>query len=779
MKKTNRRAFTIVELVIVIAVIAVLAGILIPTFSSLINKANVSSDTQLVRNLNTALASDNKEHKTMYDALQTAKEFGYDVDRINASATNNEILWDSKNDVFCYEIEGVINYIPESNLEYTDINYNIASYDNLKVNMVDLWMISNELPSEAKYSVYAGNNWSDGENRLSSLKVGFDVGDNNITTINYNGKNGLDQNVIIRTNDFDTILSVNDTSTTGKIYHYGYLGKLTIVNCAMESYHEKGIVGFVEVNKGHLAVEEYASINLVFANPTSTSDIKITNNGTVSNAQASNVEVQASDIIVGVEFNLENSSTITEDTINNAVEEIHQNNCEHKNVVVSKEAVEATCTQKGSTEEKQCYDCGKIMIEQKEKPMIPHTLEDIAGVAVSCTEDGIVAHKHCSVCGNNYDDDYNLLESVVIGATGRHNYDSTHKCSVCEADEPGWEGFGGKVDENGKLNDSAFANDSDIPSITIPKGVTEIGSYAFKGCTNLTSVTISSTVVTIGEQAFSGCTKLSSITIPSTVQTVSKSAFYGCSELTSLTILDGVQSIKDSAFGYCGKLESVTIPSSVTYIGASAFCECTSLTSVVIQSTATIQAGAFQNCTALSSIELHSAQINNVLFAGCTSLKSVKFGAEVSKIDGSSFSNTPIETIEVDTNNTNYKHDEDKDCVLSKDGTTLVLGCVNTTIPSTVTTIGEKAFYYRTSLTQIKISESVKEIGKSAFEGSGLTSVEMTGRNNWTVNKASIYKFITTNGSFDSGKLATCLKETVYNSYNQQFNYYNQTWKRS
>lgn len=45
-KKNNRKGFTTVELVIVIAVIAILAAVLIPTFSSLINKANESAALQ-------------------------------------------------------------------------------------------------------------------------------------------------------------------------------------------------------------------------------------------------------------------------------------------------------------------------------------------------------------------------------------------------------------------------------------------------------------------------------------------------------------------------------------------------------------------------------------------------------------------------------------------------------------------------------------------------------------------------------------------------------------
>ena len=50
MKKLNKKGFTIVELVIVIAVIAILAGVLIPTFANVVAKAEESKAMQETKN---------------------------------------------------------------------------------------------------------------------------------------------------------------------------------------------------------------------------------------------------------------------------------------------------------------------------------------------------------------------------------------------------------------------------------------------------------------------------------------------------------------------------------------------------------------------------------------------------------------------------------------------------------------------------------------------------------------------------------------------------------
>ena len=67
MRNTNKKGFTIVELVIVVAVIAILAAVLIPTFSGIIKKAQQSADQQAVTQMNTILTSAQATNKLIVD----------------------------------------------------------------------------------------------------------------------------------------------------------------------------------------------------------------------------------------------------------------------------------------------------------------------------------------------------------------------------------------------------------------------------------------------------------------------------------------------------------------------------------------------------------------------------------------------------------------------------------------------------------------------------------------------------------------------------------------
>ncbi len=215
MNRNSKKGFTIVELIIVIAVIAVLAAVLIPTFSNLIQKANEAADQMLIKNLNTALKMDTtvSKHETMSQALNATKANGFDVEKIVARATDNKIVWDSVNDCFAYieKDKSEPTYIPD-----TKTDAKVAEYQ--------LWTIVNSTTLDANYSSYIAGTSVNGT--VEATK-GVDVGENvGITLVKYTGGTAK-QGVIVRTNSGETKIEINAANDT--VYHYGTADEVKVL----------------------------------------------------------------------------------------------------------------------------------------------------------------------------------------------------------------------------------------------------------------------------------------------------------------------------------------------------------------------------------------------------------------------------------------------------------------------------------------------------------------------------------------------------------------------
>ena len=104
---------------------------------------------------------------------------------------------------------------------------------------------------------------------------------------------------------------------------------------------------------------------------------------------------------------------------------------------------------------------------------------------------------------------------------------------------------------------NAFGSCHSLMEITIPEGVTRIESTAFYFCESLKKVSIPETVTFIGDNAFDGCSSLKEVTIPEGVKNIEKQTFYGCSKLEEITIPKSVTSIGDKAFYECKALTTV------------------------------------------------------------------------------------------------------------------------------------------------------------------------------------------------------------------------------
>ena len=269
------------------------------------------------------------------------------------------------------------------------------------------------------------------------------------------------------------------------------------------------------------------------------------------------------------------------------------------------------------------------------------------------------------------------------------------------------------------IRSNAFRACSSLTSIIIPEGVTSIGDYAFDGCNSLTSITIPKGVTSIGNYVFSGCNSLTSITIPEGVTSIGNYVFSGCSSLTSITIPASVTSIGKYAFEDCISLTSITIPEGVTSIGSDAFRGCISLTSITIpEGVTSIGNFAFYFCSSLTSITIPASvtSIGNSAFYGCSSLTSITIPASVTSIGNSAFSGcNSLTSMIVAKENAKYDSRNDCNAIIETSSNTLVVGSSSTVIPTNVTSIGNSAFYFCSSLTSITIPASVTSIGNSAF----------------------------------------------------------------
>lgn len=113
----------------------------------------------------------------------------------------------------------------------------------------------------------------------------------------------------------------------------------------------------------------------------------------------------------------------------------------------------------------------------------------------------------------------------------------------------------------GESNDGAIALwETDRPTakeITIPDGVTKIGSMAFAGCQKLQEIIIPDGVKSIGDRAFNACFECLKVSIPASVESIGVSAFGGAPLHCDFSIEKTVAEVKAMA-NYPFGLESIT-----------------------------------------------------------------------------------------------------------------------------------------------------------------------------------------------------------------------------
>lgn len=280
------------------------------------------------------------------------------------------------------------------------------------------------------------------------------------------------------------------------------------------------------------------------------------------------------------------------------------------------------------------------------------------------------------------------------------------------------------------IGESAFKN-TEIRSVIIPEGVTEIEFGAFADCHKLESVVLPGSLKSIGNIAFQMCFNLREISLPEGLRSIGSAAF-NCSGITRITLPASLQQLDDS-FLSCQELTRIDVAEGNAFFtskdGILFNKEMTTLLRFpeghpcrVYTIPATVETLAEDSLTGatLNVLELPEGlkSLSRWSLHGIEGLQSITIPASVRYIAEFALSGSQeLKTIDVAPGNKDYVS---RDGVLyTADMTTLVAfpggKGGSFTIPETVVELEAGAFA-SSGITHITIPGSVKQIPQGCFE---------------------------------------------------------------
>jgi hypothetical protein len=328
------------------------------------------------------------------------------------------------------------------------------------------------------------------------------------------------------------------------------------------------------------------------------------------------------------------------------------------------------------------------------------------------------------------------LASVTIPSTvtniGFEAFDDCTNLTAInlDAQNPAYSTLAGVLFDKSQRNLIQYPVGNAAASYTIPNGVTNIGTFAFRDCSSLTSVTIPNGVTGIGPSAFDSCTSLTNVNIPNTLTTIASSVFDNCSSLAGVTIPNSVTSIGPDAFEFCTNFTTITVPGSVTNIALQAFSYCYNLTGIYFRGNAP---------TAAPTAFFYTTNAIIYYVPGTTGWGTTLGGL---KTGPAFYYTTKYNTIAITTGNTNF--------------------CWALAIPSTVFGVPvisiEDYAFAETSLTSVTIPDTVTSIGTAPFlDCSNLAAINVDSHNPayCSVGGVLFNKTQTTLIQYPAGKVGT------------------------
>ena len=305
-----------------------------------------------------------------------------------------------------------------------------------------------------------------------------------------------------------------------------------------------------------------------------------------------------------------------------------------------------------------------------------------------------------------------------------------------------------------------FKDNADITSFNeLEKfiGVKTIPSRAFYGATNLQSIDLTNITTFTNGANFKNASSLNIVlNIPNLTGVIpygafEKTAISGIENLGSVTAIQGAVDVNaggwgnHSAFRKCTNLKFANLPSTLTTIEYAAFAGCSQLTEINFgdkSSITSIRVGAF--CDVPISFDIDFPNLTGTLGYAAfqnTKIRKILNLGSISIIDGAGDSVGPYGSYGAWGAFKNCK--ELTDVTLPSSLTTIGIrafyGCsalASMNFPSSLTTIGQGAFYGCSALASMNFPSSLTTIGKSAFQNctslteitlpAGVTSIQKT-----------------------------------------------------
>lgn len=353
--------------------------------------------------------------------------------------------------------------------------------------------------------------------------------------------------------------------------------------------------------------------------------------------------------------------------------------------------------------------------------------------------------------GKKEQDNYSIYDRVINSALGLYNHeyanidfngdyrgylkaiDAIRKNEISRNgfDHLIWYYFKGQKIETGEfdiVDGTLWKYHGHQKKVKIPSNVRRIAKYAFLESKELESVEFPILLNELEDDAFMHCENLKKVYIPAELTTIEGNPFTRCPSLEKIEVEEG-HAIYESPKGSNVIIEKKSkkvlvgcknsiIPEGVKIIGSSAFCGCKTLKEFKLpESVVCIEPDAFLGIPQ-EEIRIPSSvkELQTSAFYHCPNLKRVYIPASLTNIVGNPFQgNSKIESIVVDQDNPLYDSRDNCNAIIRKSDDCLIVGCATTKFPSSIQSIGPRAFFRNESLKEVVIPSNIKVIGDDAF----------------------------------------------------------------